>query len=252
MQKLSLILTIILILSGCSAVRKQSRTVKNPEKKTVTELSEIINANITKNNFVIQKASINIVNDGQEKKLLGTLKFRNTGTYLFSIKSNAGIEAARVLITNDTVLVNDRINRKFFYGSQEILAGKYGISFSMLPLILGDYVDFQEEREEKLVCKNGIGMIDFHDNEKNISYEIDCNIGKIIKAIILENAGTEGIKIGMSKFIISEGLSYPGVIVLEDMKKETVITLKIEKIRISEEENINFIPGNNYDKILLK
>lgn len=237
------------VLVGCSAVKKESKTI---DSKPVTEFSEIVGNNITGHNFFIQKASINIENKGEEKKLLGTLKFNKDGTYLFSIRNIAGMEAARILITKDTVLVNDRINSRLFYGSSKMLAGKYGISFVMIPLIFGDYVDFHPALEKTLLCENGTGIIEYQENERKISYEIDCTKGKIINTVIKESSGNDGIRIVMKKFISSEKLKYPKLVILQDIQNESTITLKIEKIGLSEDEKIEFFPGKNYDKVLLK
>ena len=40
---------------------------------------------------------------------MATIKYELPDKYLISIRSKAGIEAARIFITKDTVLINDRI-----------------------------------------------------------------------------------------------------------------------------------------------
>ncbi len=214
-------LTLVLILSGCSAIRKQGKTIEYAENLQLTGMTQIEKSNLTGNNFVIQKAEVRVINNGEEKRLLGTLKYIKTGTYLFSIKSIAGIEAARIMINNDTVLVNDRINRKLFYGSSESLYRKYGISFMMLPLIIGDYIDYQPESRQELRCKNGTARIGMQAGRKKILYEIDCGKGKVVNTVITDEIEKDGLRFNMSRFERSEGLYFPGVIVMEDFGRET-------------------------------
>ena len=68
------------------------------------------------------------------------LKFEYPDKYLISIKSRTGIEGARIYISEDTILFNDRINKKMYYGSSLYLKRKYGLTTNFLPLIFGDIV----------------------------------------------------------------------------------------------------------------
>ena len=75
------------------------------------------NQNITNNGFFIQKAEIEIVTGEGKEKYLASIKFEKPDKYLISVKSRTGIEGARIYISNDSILVNDRINKKLYSGN---------------------------------------------------------------------------------------------------------------------------------------
>ena len=75
--------------------------------------------------------------------------------YLVSIKSNTGIEIARIYLTEDSVMLNDRLNKKLYYGSASDLKKKYGLTTAILPVIIGDYVNDGKSDEESQNCIDG-------------------------------------------------------------------------------------------------
>ena len=55
--------------------------------------------------------------------------------FLISIKSHTGIEVARIFLTGDSIMINDRINKKLYYGSTSYLKNKYGLTTAVFPVI---------------------------------------------------------------------------------------------------------------------
>ena len=112
-------------------------------------MERIENQNLTKRNFFIQKAEIEILSEEENQKLIASIKFIYPDQYLISLKSKTGIEAARIFITDDTVLINDRINRKLYFGKPAQLKNKYGISPAVLPVVLGDFIKGNSKLDEQ-------------------------------------------------------------------------------------------------------
>ncbi len=252
MSRWTLILIFLIFLSGCGVFKNRRNVSEIYEINQVHTLADIRNFNITKSGFYIQKAEIKITDEGNERKLLGSLKFNPPGKYLFSFKSLTGIEAARIMITKDTLLINDRINRKLFYGSPDNIGKKYGITFGMLPLFLGDILDNKLIGDSVINCRNGIGQTESNVDNKKVYFEIDCKKSKIAKADFLNEEGNEGLKFRMEKIVSEEGMYFPKLVEIEDYNKSTTIEIKIGKIKFDGEEDIVFVPGRNYEKILLK
>jgi hypothetical protein len=219
---------------------------------TVAFPDELEKKNLTNIDFNILKAEIEVVNKREKIKFLGSLKYKNTGLYLFSFRSKAGIEAARIFISKDTILINDRIKKRLFYGSTNYLRDKYGISILSLPLILGDFVDISGRTEQKIECKNGKSEILGVAARNEIKYTIDCQNGKITSAILNGDRDTEDITFLFEKFKIIGNNLFPGNVEFADRNRETIIKIKIDRIEFGGIVKIDFIPGNNYDKIMLK
>lgn len=252
MSKWPLTLIFLILLSGCAAYKNRQNIFEGAGRLPANTLADIENWNLTKSGFFIQKAEIRILDEGKEQKLLGSLKFNRPGKYLFSIKSLTGLEAARIMITKDTVLINDRINKKLFYGSPENLGRIYGITFEMLPLMLGDIIGNQSYKSGKIECRNDRGKAESKIENRKITYEIDCRNSKILEADVLSEAGNEGLRFNMSKMSRDGDMFFPKQIEIEDLNKTTLIKINIDRIKFGDEGDIIFIPGNNYEKILLK
>ena len=242
-----------ILLSGCSSVKKAE--IKIPAKTSDSGLeitTRILNRNMTSSNFNIVKAEVEVLNNGDSQKIIASMKYRLPGNYLVSIRNRTGIEAARVYVTHDTVLINDRIYRKLYCGSNEYLLKKYGIATNSLPLVLGDYLNGLSDIEILKDCSDGVSQIQGYLDRKEIWYYLDCNRAKVTAVSISDKAGTDGINMKFSDFRFNGSNSYPAVISIEDMMERTKIVIKILSVEFNESDQIEFIPGKNYERIILK
>ena len=246
------ILIIAFMLAGCSAVRKAGVTSDEPGYGYKNLVERVIAGNITGSNFNITKADIEIENNGQKQKLMANMKYRKPGIYLLSVRSKTGIEAARAYITDDTLMINDKIYRKLYCGSTEYLSDKYGISINSLPLITGDFLSNFTDRYGVPECENGIERIQSYLNEKMIWYSVDCNQAKVTTVSVNDIGDAGGFKMEFSNFKESDRYIFPGTIQIEDFSKKTRIRIDISDIIFNTRDSIVFLPGRNYDKIVLK
>lgn len=250
MQKVSYILCLLLFLSGCSVIKKKSLSESNVNKVPEYNLLEgIEKQNITNRSFFIQKAEVEIVSDDYEQKLQASIKFNYPDKYLISLKSRTGIEVARIFITEDTVLVNDRFNKKLYFGKPESLKNKYGVSNELLPVILGDLIYGKESSVENIVCTDNKADISCKLNKIGINYIVDCKKMKIISASQEINVETGSTDIRYENFI-KAGYGFIPARISVDFNNYAV-TIKIERIESPWEGTIEFIPGNKYDLIKL-
>jgi hypothetical protein len=239
--------------AGCSVIRNRE-TWNNEFKNDVldeTILKRVEKQNVTLNNFYIQKAEFKISNKEETKRLLGSIKFEKPSQFLISIKSRSGIEAARVLITEDTVLINNRINRKLYYGSSEYFKRKYGAKTSVLRIVFGDYLNDNLSDNGKLKCSGNKIYTDALVSGIRIKYTIDCKKGKIILSETENNLTVSKIFIEYGDFLTNGNLLFPGKIKIRDEQSMTTIEIRIRKIESPWKGNIEFIPGNSYEKLQL-
>jgi outer membrane biogenesis lipoprotein LolB len=252
MQRFIVFVLLIFLLSGCSVVRK---------KAIITQLSDdvykdhLVNGreiNLTEYNFNIKKAAIEINTDEEKQKIIANLKYRKPGNYLLSVRNKTGIEAARIFINEDTILINDRINRKLFYGSTGFLKEKYGLTINAIPILLGDYIF--EPRNDAGTDKCINGKLSFTEllDEKNIYGEIDCSNRKIISTFLYSGSGKEQIIIKYSNFSREKGITFPRNINLKDSTGNLSLSIEISEVELGVNDNINFIPGSGYERILLR
>lgn len=253
MRKINFILFLVILSTGCSVIRIGGNRNYELSNEIIAErlLENIKKQNITTNNFFIQKAEIEISSQEGTEKVLGSIKFKRPDKYLISIKSRAGIEGARIFISDDTILINDRINKKQYYGSPQYLKRKYGITASVLPVILGDYITDNFSDNSQAKCSDGKLDIDCIVGGIKIKYVIDCKKGKTILAIPENSLNNGGIEIQYSDFLKSGDIIIAGKIEIKDFQGMTTIKIKIQKIESPWNGNIEFIPGNKYEILQL-
>lgn len=253
MRKIVFILTIFMLGVSCSVSRKQSRSksVVRETNNSANICENIVNQNLTTKSFFIEKAEFKIKSGEGEKSGIGTMKFLMPDIFLISIKSHAGIEIVRIFITGDSIMVNDRFNKKLFYGSTSYLKNKYGLTTSLLPLIWGDYVNDNRLDCNNIKCEDNKINVDGVVKSVRIKYMIDCELGKAILTMPEDNRKENVLEINYSEFFKTNNINTPGKIEISERQSNTTIEIRIQKIVSPWKGTIEFIPGKQYEKIRL-
>jgi hypothetical protein len=245
-------LVLLFILPGCSVSRNRIRSgTEIPGQMPEGSVLDIIkNQNITANGFFIQKAEIEITTEEGKEKFFANIKFTKPDKYLISLRNRTGIEGARIYLSGDTILVNDRVNKKLYSGSSIYAMKKYGISQSFLPLIFGDIIleKHCESGQEK--CKDGKMDLSCLIKGIRLEYSIDCSKKKILFVDQMNNFG-QNVNIKYQNFFNVEGKLIPRNIEYSDNQRNTTIKIKVVKVQLPWEGVINFIPGKGYELIEL-
>lgn len=253
MQKIVLILGIIIFSTGCSVQR--SGGIKRSEpviKDTAGSLTDVLKEqNITNESFIIEKAEIEVTGQDGTERMLANVKFSNSKEFLISIRSRAGIEAARIYISSDTILINDRINRKFIHTSSVYIDTKYGVSKDLMPLLFGDYIGKVMNNQDMEDCNNGMLNTDCLVNGLRIRYTVDCDVGKANFAVKEDSFTNQGIEFKYDNFFRNGEKWIPREIEMTDLKRQIKILIRIEKISFPWEGKTELIPGNRYEIIEL-
>jgi hypothetical protein len=255
-QKIGAIFLISIILSGCS-VSRRSGTRSGILPRSISLDSLIIRTianNVSSESFVIKKAELEIRNGNIDEKLLLNIKQHKEGNFLFSIHGKSGIEAARVLISKDSILVNDRIKKKYFYSGTDYLTDHYGIPVSYIPIIFGDFVYDKRDIINSDKCSNGRLKVISFSGDTQIEYIIDCQIGKVVFTETKDIMTESKIEMKFSNFMKIEKFFVARMIEITDSGRNLVCIIKIMKIEALEDDGIGdpgLIPGKNYLKLPL-
>lgn len=208
-------------------------------------MQDALNENVTREGFFISKAEVEISDNSLSEKFLCSIKHNKIGEYIISVRSRTGIEGARIFIYNDTILVNDRINRKLYYGSEKDLFRKFSVTAEILPLILGDYIVSDFNKDTKLECSDG-EVIDWQDIKgMKVEYTIDCRRLKVIAASFgVDNS----VKLQFSHFNKSDDKFFPAEIKIFDTERNKNVVIKIKNIEYPWDGEIDFVPGTRYEQ----
>jgi hypothetical protein len=254
LQKVILISAVYILLAGCSVLRKEKSEISGisndlTEKNLIKILTK---GNLSDSSFYIQKAEVEIITNGEKEKFLAAWKYEKSGRSLLSFRSRTGIEVVRILITKDTVLVNDRINRKTYYGKGDYIAGKYDLNVSSLPVFIGDFIGGNYYLNEFVKCNEGSINLQTSIKGLKTDYIIDCKKNKIISTSMYNSLNEKEIDINFSKFIKVEQKIIASRILVKYYKNNYEVNIKIDKIICPWDGKVEFIPGKKYEVLELQ
>lgn len=240
------------IVTGCSGIRKAEKSGgRGKDVKGTVVLSDLGKQNLSNKNFYIQKAEVDFDSPNSGISLIATIKYVVPDQYLISLRMKTGIEIARIYVDSDTVLANDRINRKLLHGEPSALSARYGIPLDIIPVIFGDFVGEVTGSQQQANCENGTVNVGSYIKGVKLVYDIDCSHQKPVKVRQESYSGiTSGIQ--YDDFAKNGEGSIPRVITLTHHESGSTVKIKIEKIEAPWDGTIEFIPGSRYEHVELK
>ncbi len=239
-----------IVLASCTASRKLSVSGKTEggEERVFLTYGDIQDTGLRGKGFYIRKAIAEIESEGTIEKVSIILKKNSKDEYLASVRTRSGIEGARVLLTRDTLLVNDRINRMLISAKPESLGRLYGFSSWMLPLALGD-INVGKSGDTPIDCKGNTMELNIREEKARITYIIECKDYNPIKTIIETGETLGTVTIDFGDFRKYGSTDFPREIRLSDSSGKFVVSIKIEEVEIPWEGEIALIPGEKYERI---
>ena len=215
-------------------------------------VSDVKELNFTAQPFFIQRADINIVdNSNNSQRVMATIRFAQPDSFLISVRVFAGIEVARILLTSDTVLINDRLNRTFYFGSNENVKRIFGFDLMLFPIILGDLIT-ETQTLSQINCDNENAVLrDFRRNYV-INYFINCANRKSKRVIVETGFMSDNIAIEFDDFNSDGKMIFPKQIRINNFANFAFLEMKIDKVEFGTGMSIDFIPGRNFDRVEIK
>jgi hypothetical protein len=237
---------------GCTPKLLVSENNMGSDKISIERIIDSVKANnIEKENFFIEKASVLLIVNNRKTRLVFNTKYVKPDEFMFSIRNNAGIEGARVYISNDTLLINDRVKRKVICGKPKDFEKYSGIPYDFLRIMFGDiFISGKEEEHKYELIDNKVILLQQF-NGKKFNSVVDNHIGKVISASFLEENEKEWMTMSYSKHRETYK-KIPQVIEIKDFKREMTAKIKLEKIQIPWDGVIEFIPGKGYNIEVIK
>jgi hypothetical protein len=244
----------ICILVSCSVTRRSAVPQPKPGYGPVTSdnAESVARNNVSQYDFFIKKAEISVRDESYSENFNANIRFKRPDSLLISLRSKLGIEAARIFLTSDTLMINDRINKKLILGNTRNLESKYGIDFRLIFTLFGDFIIDKDDESRKLNCVNGIYSDTFLINGRRVDYKADCRRKKITEAYF-EGSLTKGnINIGYGRYKNFGGLILPQEIRMMDDLSGLTVNIEIVSAEPGWNGKITFVAGGNYDIIYLK
>ena len=221
---------------------------ENSEIRGINNDIVLIKGNLSTRNFYIQKAEVELRKGKEKERFIATWKYELPGNSLISIRTRTGIEVARIFLTKDTLLVNDRMNRILYYGKPGFIHRNYGIPQEFLPLIIGDYLKGTDSKGESINCAGGKAIKAAAIKGIKVEYIVDCKLDKLMGIDIFSAERAKSAEFRFSDFIKRNGGLLASRIQIKYYDMNAGVSIKIEKIETPWDGKINFIPGKGYEE----
>jgi hypothetical protein len=248
----ALIFLILVINWSCTSrmfISRENRIseINSPEEK----LTRIVNNNISQDKYLIEKGDVLIKDSNSTRRFLFSVKYEKSRKFLISLKSIAGIEGARIYLTKDTLIVNDRLRKRLLYGKPLNIEKITGVPFYLFDMIFGDLIILDEAGGIKMGEVKNRWVL--YQNNKMVSIKslLDEKMNKVSSATLSDQIRKEDILLIYSKFS-KKDLHFPGLIEMQDKSRNIELKIRIRKIQIPWEGKIDFVPGAGYKKEELK
>lgn len=255
MQKIiTLAAVLLIIITSCSTSRRATErtSARIGDSAAGYSISEVLRHNISNESFYISKADIKVEQENVTVRFSASVRFRKPDSLLVVVRSRAGIEAGRGLITKDTILINDRINRNLMIGSARILGSKYGIDAGLVYSLFGDVIIEDHDGQRKIDCRGrGISEV-FRYGGRRIEYTFDCTGAKVVRAYFEGDIKSGNITIEYSDFTEAGRIRFPQRIEMIDDLKSLKVVVEIRKMEIPWNGSLRFVPGSGYRVVKIR
>jgi hypothetical protein len=234
------------LVAGCSPGKLSSVNKDTDLKRNAHQIVDgLIKNNINGTDYNVIKGSVSVRGSNKAGKYIFSLRHKAPDSYLLSIKNSLGIEGGRIFITKDTLLINDRINRKILYGKPGTIEKLTGIPVFFKELIFGDVLLISELKEEQIEIINNKAIVNQIIGGFVGRSEINSKLNKITNAKWARGNGINEIQVSYSNFD-KGGKHLPRKINIISGNGSSDLIIRVDKIDFGLIDSIKFIPGENY------
>lgn len=247
MYKVSFAILIAYFLAcSCATTGKAGKAAGASNDASVKDiLRNTVLKNLTMTGFFVQKGKIITFNEDSRISLYFTMKFNARGEYLISLRSRIGMEAFRIYLSDDTVLINDRINKNLLCGKPGDFEKLSGLPAALLKISVGDLFINKPVNQGNTNCRNNeIELSDYYMGF-TINSKIDCKREKLKTITINSGAPGNYITINYLKFR-EDSYTVPKKVEINDPGRKIKIVISIDKYLAPWVGDIDFIPGKGY------
>lgn len=146
---LSILPGVLLMLVFLTSCRTTRSVIKEPIKEEGADfLFTKLKENELKFDWFSAKFNLDFVLDKKKTSFRGQIRMRKDSAIWVSFSPALGIEMARLLITNDSILYLNRINKVYFEGDYNAVNRRFGTNLDydvLQSILLGNDLTFYEE-----------------------------------------------------------------------------------------------------------
>jgi hypothetical protein len=234
------------LFTGCGGAKKLTSGGYGSEGKSAASvLRNTIDRNLSNSGFFIHKGRIQTSGESGRISLFFTMKFAPPANYLISLRSKTGIEAYRIYLTPDTVLINDRFNKSVLYGNINDFERITGLPAALLKVSYGDLFLIDPKLQPDEVCIDNEVRLNEYFMGLMVKTTINCLNDKVKSVMLTTGVPDEFITIEY-KSTREDHNGLPKKVEINDFRRKIKITLSLDKYTTPWIGDIEFIPGTGY------
>jgi len=246
-----ILLFVICFLSSCS-IKKQ---LTIPPTQTISAMS--LDAKIKSNRLDFEwfaaRVKIDLLNKATDKNFTANIRMQRDTLIWISLSAALGYEAARLLITPDSVKLIDRWHKKYYQKELGFLKDYLlllHIDFQLIQqFIIGEVIFYNDEKLSMEKQENGYLLISQRDNIKNyISFSSqDWNIRQIH---VIDQNNNQSILIKYDEYTAVKDKLFAFKRQVQLIKNGTTnIEIHFSKIKVDERLSFPFAIPDKYEQV---
>ena len=237
-----LIVTLILLLTGCSAARRRKTdepAVTGAEADYIKMMKTVTDNNIAAKGFVIRKGRIELEGTEIDGSFGLMARLNSKGDFFVSVRGPLGIELVRLLSVGDDIAAIDRINRTVYVGKKEEVMRKNGMPEDFMEIIFGDFPETISQEFKSVSSSSGL-VISTSDENFEREIRICPEEMKVCSERIISESSGHDITLDFSEFRNSSDGRYASRILMNEKKRMFHVKLSIEELEPEYDTEIEF------------
>jgi uncharacterized protein DUF4292 len=252
------------------ACKPQEEIVKNKiEHHTTKELVDSLSKNEFNFGSLSAKAEIEFI-DEKSTSFKAHLRIQKDSVIWISITPVLGIEIARVMITQDSVMLMNRVKSEYFKGDFEYINKMFNVEFDfemLQSLLIGNSLEFEKNEklktaldrktnryfigtEKKRKVKKDIKKEKEKIKEQSQAIWLIPKTYKIVELLILDPNKDQSLNAIFSKHTDLNNQLFPYKLAFNiQSKKQLKINVDYNKITLDKEQSYSFKIPSKYEQI---
>lgn len=265
------ILAALIIISAIGSCKVKRSVLKKPLKEYGFEyLYNKMNENQVVFNTLTSKFNLDYIESKSRTSLKGQLRIKSDSLMWLSLSPALGIEAARIMLSNDSIKFINRLNKTYFTARYNLLDSLLNttIEYSILQsMLIGNDLTQYDVNKFKASIDGGLYRITIRERRKVKKYmkkgEIDTKvlvqniwldpITFRIRKIDIKELGSESKKLLVTydEFIEVEGQFFPKKIKIKIIAEKNIsINIEFTKIQLDLKQKYPFRIPSKYDLLI--
>lgn len=235
MNKYAIGLLLFVCLSSCN--KRFSFFNSDPSKLKIKNLDF---------EYLSLKTKIKYQDDGNSQKATANIRIKKDSLIWFSITPGLGIEAARGLISRDSIVILDKIHKTYSILKFKDLSNRFhfDLDFNLIESVLVGNMIWSVEASDKVIREPGLYNITKKNGDLTISHRIGNNTMKLEKIYAISDTTQNSLDINYEDFDLIDNKAFPNSANIyikykakkDNSEKFSNITLEHTKVEIDKKK----------------